>query len=138
MRGRPHQNKRIDYLENLAEQGWSSLQVLEEIAHELSFRSTARAARLDHKIRIRMLELEKGRQSQSNVPPSPSPLELLFAKVGLHPSAPSFVIEAARKAFRKHYHPDTFPDQSPAAKKAAEEAFKVIDNYFEEIFKTRE
>jgi hypothetical protein len=54
----------------------------------------------------------------------------LFAQVGLHPSAPDFVIEAVRKAYRMHYHPDKY---SANEKKAAEETFKEVDKIFDRI-----
>ena len=61
----------------------------------------------------------------------------MFSKVGLHPSAPTFLIQAARKAFRKQYHPDTYATRTAAERKAAEEKFKEFDSLFDAIERMR-
>lgn len=79
------------------------------------------AARLQQKVEQRISELaQDGKLSD----------ETLFAEVGLHPNAPDFVIEAARKAYRTHYHPDKYSSDD---KGDAEEAFKEVDKIFDRI-----
>ena len=56
------------------------------------------------------------------------------AEVGLHSSAPDFLVRAARTAFRKRYHPDTKP---AAEKLAAEAAFKRFETAFSKLFRMR-
>ena len=56
----------------------------------------------------------------------------LYRKVGLSESAPDFLIEAAQRAYRKHFHPDT----QPAAQKAdAERRFKETEAVFDEVWR---
>ena len=56
------------------------------------------------------------------------------AAVGLHQSAPDFLVRAARTAFRKTYHPDAKPQHE---KTAAENAFKSAEVAFEKLFRMR-
>lgn len=60
-----------------------------------------------------------------------------FAKVGLTPDCPDFLLGAARKAYRSEYHPDRVIGRSPAAQKASEELFKHFDAVFERLLRTR-
>ena len=57
----------------------------------------------------------------------------LYAKVGLHPGAPNFVITAARRAFRKHFHPDGRANVPDEEKKEAEEALKNFETIFDRL-----
>ena len=58
----------------------------------------------------------------------------VHADVGLHQSAPDFLVRAARTAFRKAHHPDTRPQIEKAA---AEETFKQNEAAFERLFRLR-
>ena len=58
----------------------------------------------------------------------------VHADVGLHQSAPDFLVRAARTAFRKAHHPDTRPQSE---KSAAEEMFKRNEAAFERLFRMR-
>lgn len=55
-------------------------------------------------------------------------------EVGLHQSAPDFLVRAARTAFRKAYHPDTKPENEKAT---AETTFKRSEAAFERLFRAR-
>ncbi|QDM26233.1 hypothetical protein FNL56_09150 [Tardiphaga sp. vice304] len=55
-------------------------------------------------------------------------------EVGLHQSAPDFLVKAARTAFRKAHHPDTRPQSEKAV---AEEMFKRNEAAFERLFRMR-
>ena len=56
------------------------------------------------------------------------------AAVGLHQSAPDFLVTAAREAFRKAHHPDTKDGQEKAA---AEAAFKRHEAAFDRLIARR-
>lgn len=56
------------------------------------------------------------------------------AAVGLHQSAPDFLVKAARTAYRKAYHPDT---KSAGEKAATEVAFKRNEAAFRRVFRKR-
>ncbi|MEH2472624.1 hypothetical protein V1281_006187 [Nitrobacteraceae bacterium AZCC 2161] len=56
------------------------------------------------------------------------------AAVGLHQSAPDFLVRSARTAFRKAHHPDTKPENE---KPAAEITFKRNEAAFERLFRMR-
>ena len=56
------------------------------------------------------------------------------AAVGLHQSAPDFLVRAARTAYRKAYHPDS---KASGQKAAAEAAFKRNEAAFEVLFARR-
>lgn len=57
-----------------------------------------------------------------------------FRRVGLDPSAPRFVIEAVRKAYRRTLHPDVHPH---GRKAEAERRFKDAEAAFAEIWQLR-
>lgn len=57
-----------------------------------------------------------------------------YATVGLHESAPDFLIRAARRAHRAANHPDT---KAPREKAAAEAAFKANEAVFDRLFRLR-
>ena len=56
------------------------------------------------------------------------------AAVGLHQSAPDFLVKAARTAFRKAHHPDT---KDAREKASAEAAFKRHEAAFDRLFHIR-
>lgn len=56
------------------------------------------------------------------------------AVVGLHQSAPDFLVKAARTAFRKAHHPDAKPEHEKAA---AETMFKRNEAAFERLYRAR-
>lgn len=55
----------------------------------------------------------------------------LLRRVHLADTAPVWLVEAARRAFRLRYHPDRFAD--PAMKSRAEETFKEAEEIFRQI-----
>jgi hypothetical protein len=65
---------------------------------------------------------------------STGPSDPLYSAVGLNPSAPDFLLKAARTAYRKAFQPDSKP---AAQKAAAEAAFKRHEGVFDRIFKGR-
>jgi len=56
------------------------------------------------------------------------------AEVGLSATAPDFLIKAARRAYRREYHPDT---KAASEKPAAEAAFKRYEVAFDRLFRMR-
>ena len=54
--------------------------------------------------------------------------------VGLHQSAPEFLVRVARTAYRRAFHPDTKPENEKAA---AEAAFKRNEAAFNRLFQAR-
>lgn len=58
----------------------------------------------------------------------------LLRRVHLAETAPNWLIEAARRAFRLRFHPDRFTD--PAMKTRAEETFKEAEEVFRQISTT--
>lgn len=58
----------------------------------------------------------------------------LLRRVHLAETAPNWLVEAARRAFRLRYHPDRFTD--PAMKTRAEETFKEAEEVFRQISTT--
>jgi multidrug efflux pump subunit AcrA (membrane-fusion protein) len=61
-------------------------------------------------------------------------VEPVFRRVGLDPSAPRFVIDAAHKAYRRAFHPDLHPQSRKAE---SERKFKQAEAAFDEIGKLR-
>jgi hypothetical protein len=59
---------------------------------------------------------------------------LLYRKVGLDQDCPGFILEAARKAYRKKLHPDVHP---PGRRAQAERRFKEAEAVFAEIERQR-
>lgn len=55
----------------------------------------------------------------------------LLRRVHLAETAPSWLVEAARRAFRLRYHPDRYAD--PEMKARAEETFKEAEETFRQI-----
>ncbi|WP_201860155.1 hypothetical protein [Microvirga soli] len=58
----------------------------------------------------------------------------VFRRVGLDTAAPRFVIDAARKEFRRRLHPDLHPVHR---KLEAERRFKEAEAVFDEIWRVR-
>jgi hypothetical protein len=58
----------------------------------------------------------------------------LLRRVHLAETAPNWLVEAARRAFRLRFHPDRFTD--PAMKARAEETFKEAEEIFRQISTT--
>lgn len=58
----------------------------------------------------------------------------LFRRVGLSPSAPEWLVLAARRAYRSALHPDRHP---PHRKQEAERRFQSAENIFDEIAASR-
>lgn len=74
-------------------------------------------------------------ETSGGVHAEPTELEVLYARVGLHPSAPDFLLKAARKAYRTQNHPDKHSGDN---KNEAEEAFKEMENIFDAIESLRQ
>lgn len=55
----------------------------------------------------------------------------LLRRVHLAETAPAWLVDAARRAFRLRFHPDRFAD--PAMKSRAEETFKEAEEVFRQI-----
>ena len=55
----------------------------------------------------------------------------LLRRVHLAETAPTWLVDAARRAFRLRFHPDRFAD--PAMKSRAEETFKEAEEIFRQI-----
>jgi|SRR5215213_2990917 len=135
MDARQYQTFNIAELETIVTQGWNSSDALRSIAQELNFRNTKRAIRLQRKVEHRISELNQEATSSGANQPEKTEDEVLYAQAGLHPSAPDFLIEAARKAYRKYFHPDRYASDE---KSEAEEAFKNMDNIFDLIEESRQ
>lgn len=130
MSDRPYRNFRIDELEAIVTKNWNAAAALQKVTAELNSRHTGRALRLLRKVEQRISELTEAAGAQDSVQTEPTELEILYARVGLHPSAPDFLLKAARKAYRTQYHPDKHSGDN---KNEAEEAFKEMENIFDEI-----
>jgi hypothetical protein len=63
--------------------------------------------------------------------PLPSRGGALMRRVHLAETAPMWLVEAARRAFRLRFHPDRFTD--PAMKQRAEDTFKEAEEIFRQI-----
>jgi hypothetical protein len=57
--------------------------------------------------------------------------QALLRRVHLAETAPAWLVDAARRAFRLRFHPDRFAD--PAMKARAEETFKEAEEVFRQI-----
>jgi hypothetical protein len=135
MAERQYINFKVEELEAIVTINWDDEDALRLVVNELNFRHTGRAARLQRKVEKRILELdERGGESPTEL----TEIEMLFARVGLHPSAPDFLVDAARKAYRKNYHPDRHASATDDKRKEMEETFKEMDNVFDEIERLRQ
>ena len=63
--------------------------------------------------------------------PLPARGGTLLRRVHLAESAPAWLVDAARRAFRLRFHPDRFAD--PVMKARAEETFKEAEDVFRQI-----
>src|SRR2546423_281552 len=135
MSDRPYRSFGIDELEAIVTKNWNAAPALQKVAAELNSRHTGRALRLLRKVEQRLSELIEADEVGGEAQAEPTELEVLYARVGLHPSAPDFLLKAARKAYRTQYHPDK---HSGDTKNEAEEAFKEMENIFDEIESLRQ
>ena len=97
-------------------------------------------ARIAHlEARIEMLE-QRAREAEMRASAAERSLALealpgrghgLLRRVHLADTAPAWLVEAARRAFRLRFHPDRFAD--PAMKARAEETFKDAEEVFRQI-----
>lgn len=110
MSDRPYRSFGIDELEAIVTKNWNTTAALQNVAAELSSRHTGRALRLLRKVEQRIAELTDADETPGGGQAGPTELEVLYASVGLHPSAPDFLLKAARKAYRAHNHPDKHSD----------------------------
>ena len=60
----------------------------------------------------------------------PDPKTALYGRVGLSPSAPEWLVAAARRAYRVALHPDRHPMHR---KKEAQHRFQLAERVFDEI-----
>lgn len=60
----------------------------------------------------------------------PDPMAVLYGLVGLNPTAPEWLILAARRAYRTQLHPDRHPAHR---KREAERRFVLAEQVFDEI-----
>lgn len=107
------------------------VRLVQELAAAFSERDAAVAqagdlarslARAERRLLALERELGEGRSSGGYDP--------LFESVCLSSNAEPFLIDAAQKAFRKRYHPDTKPENE---KVGAERKFKKYENIFDQI-----
>ena len=89
----------------------------------------ATATDLAQRAGVTPVELYELKQMWANSSADPD-----HAAVGLHQSAPDFLVRAARTALRKVYHPDTKSDDE---KSAAEANFKRNEAAFERLYRAR-
>ncbi len=78
-------------------------------------------------------ELQRERARKKPDPSAGTP-KTVFRRVGLDPAAPRFVIEAARKSYRKSLHPDLQPVERKAE---ATRRFQEAEAAFDEIWHLR-
>jgi len=82
----------------------------------------------------RIAELERElAKAQAAVRPAQVP-DPTYHRVGLHPDSPTFLIEAARRAFRSQLHPDRHP---PKHRQHAHERFVRAEATFDTIYRDR-
>lgn len=81
----------------------------------------------------RVAELERDlAAARAAVRPAQTP-NPLYHRVGLHEGSPTFLIEAARKAFRARLH----PDRNPQHRKQAHQRFVQAEQAFDRIYAER-
>ncbi|MHB2205358.1 J domain-containing protein [Methylobacterium sp. CM6257] len=81
----------------------------------------------------RIAELERDlAAARAAVRPAQTP-NPLYHRVGLHEGSPTFLIQAARKAFRARLH----PDRHPRYREQAHERFVEAEEVFARIFRER-
>jgi len=115
---RQYQAFNIEELNVTATLAWNSINSLALVLQELMHRKTKRAFHLQNKIEKRIEQLSKANQYASTAD------DMLFAEIGLHPSAPDFVVDAAQKAYRNNH--------SRTSK--AKEAFNQVEKVFRRIY----
>jgi len=103
-------------------------QIMRAMGHEFAILNATATTLAEH-ARVDPPELVELKQMWARASADPD-----HAAVGLHQSAPDFLLKAARTAFRKSLHPDTRPAHE---KDAAEAAFKRNEAAFERLFRMR-
>jgi hypothetical protein len=103
-------------------------QIMTAMGHEFAILN-ATAINMAERAGVSPAELEELKRMWANASADPD-----HAAVGLHQSAPDFLLNAARTAFRKAHHPDTKPLNEKAG---AEAAFKRNEAAFERLFRMR-
>lgn len=123
---------------------------LQAVEAELRFRKTERARRLLIEVITWGAELER-KLTQAQLAELTARLQMaeqkvseaqarngnghrLYSEVGLHPDCPDFVLSAARRAYRKAFHPD-----GQAAEGAAEatQRFREYEAIFDRLEQSR-
>jgi hypothetical protein len=127
---------------------------LHYVSEELRFRKTDRGRRLlvdvltwlvdierkDSEKRVRDLETRlkaaelRGQAAEMRLDRNQTDGAAAYARVGLHPGCPDFVLTAARRAFRKAYHPD---GQEPGASSGSARQFQEFESIFDRLEQSR-
>jgi hypothetical protein len=92
-----------------------------------ALRAEQQARELAERLRVAEAELERLRSADQDGKGA------LYARVGLHPSCPDFVLRVVRRAFRREYHPDALSDRPRAEQLTAQELFKEHEGVFDAI-----
>lgn len=79
---------------------------------------------------VKTLRGEVERLRTSRPVSEPDPKAVLYGLVGLNPTAPEWLILAARRAYRTQLHPDRHPAHR---KREAERRFVLAEQVFDEI-----
>ena len=123
---------------------------LQAVEAELRFRKTERARRLLIEVITWGAELER-KLAQAQVAELTARLQAaeqkvgeaesrngnghrLYTEVGLHPGCPDFLLSAARRAFRKQFHPD---GQEASAAAESAERFRQYEAIFDRLEQSR-
>jgi hypothetical protein len=83
---------------------------------------------------VETLRSEIGRLRSAAAASEPDPNAALYGRVGLSPSAPEWLVAAARRAYRVALHPDRHPAHR---KQEAGRRFQQAENVFEAIASSR-
>jgi hypothetical protein len=123
--------RRVSQLLNRAETG--AAQDTPAAASQRDTRVEHLAARLEAtEARLREAELRAAAAERALATEAlPARGNGLLRRVHLAETAPVWLVEAARRAFRLRFHPDRFAD--PAMKARAEETFKEAEEVFRQI-----
>lgn len=123
--------RRVTQLLNRAENG--ATQTPTEVAAERDGRVEHLRARLEAtEARLREAEQRASAAERALATEAlPARSNALLRRVHLSETAPTWLVDAARRAFRLRFHPDRFAD--PAMKARAEETFKEAEEVFRQI-----
>jgi hypothetical protein len=123
--------RRVTQLLNRAETGGSQSEAT--LAGERDTRVEHLSARLEAmEARVREAEMRASAAERALATEAlPARGNGLLRRVHLAETAPVWLVEAARRAFRLRFHPDRFAD--PAMKARAEETFKEAEEVFRQI-----